>query len=79
MGFKGEKVIIFWSQYLYAPDYTYVVKYYMSRRLCAVTLPATRVDKTDNLPIGISETLHMAQIIMFFTSFDVFILPLEKN
>ena len=27
MGFNGEKVIIFWSQPLYALDYTYVVWY----------------------------------------------------
>ena len=36
MGFNGEKVIIFWSQSLYAPDYTYVVRgfkrYFFSQR-----------------------------------------------
>ena len=47
--------------------------------VCAVTLPATGVDKTNNLPIGITETLHMPQLIMVFTSFDAFILPLEKT
>ena len=36
-----------------------------------VTLPATGVDETDNLPIGITKTLHMPQFIMVFTSFDV--------
>ena len=43
------------------------------------TLPATGVDKTDYLPIGICETLHMPELIMVFTSFDAFILPLEKS
>ena len=38
MGSNGEKVIIFWSQYLYAPDYTYVVfgfkgSFFMQRKL----------------------------------------------
>jgi hypothetical protein len=47
--------------------------------VCAVALPATGVDKTDNLPIGITETLHMPRLIMVFTSFDAFILPLEKS
>ena len=47
--------------------------------LCAVTLPATGMDKTDNLPIGINETIHMPQLIMLFTSFDDFILPLENT
>ena len=47
--------------------------------VCAVTLPETGVDKTDNLPIGITETLHMPRFIMVFTSFDAFILPLEKS
>jgi hypothetical protein len=32
----------------------------------AVTLPATGVDKTDNLPIHITETLHMPVLIMVF-------------
>ena len=50
-----------------------------TRLVCDVTLPATGVDKTDNLPIGISETLHMPRLVMFFTSFDAFILPLEKS
>jgi hypothetical protein len=27
--------------------------------VCDVMLPATGVDKTDNLPIGITETLHI--------------------
>ena len=39
----------------------------------------TGVDKTDNLPIGITETLHVPRLIMVFTSFDAVILPLEKN
>ena len=43
----------------------------------AVTLPATGVDKTDNLPSGITEILHMPQLIMVFTSFDAFILPFK--
>jgi hypothetical protein len=47
--------------------------------VCAFTLPATGVDKNDNLSIGITETLHMTQLIMVFTSFDAFILPLEKK
>ena len=47
--------------------------------VCDVPLPATGVDKTDNLSIGITETLHMPQLIMVFTSFDAFILPLEKT
>ena len=37
------------------------------------------VDKTDNLPIGITENLHLPRLIMVFTSFDAFILPLEKS
>ena len=45
--------------------------------VCDVTLPAG-VDKTDNLPIGITETLHMPQIIMVFTSFDAYP-PLGKK
>ena len=49
------------------------------RLVCDVTLPATGVDQTDNLPISITETLHMPRLIMVFTSFDAFILPLEKN
>ena len=47
--------------------------------ICDVTLPSTGVDKTDNLPIGITETLHKHRFIMVFTSFDAFILPLEKS
>ena len=47
--------------------------------VCDVTLSATGADKTDNLPIGITETLHMPRFIMIFTSFDAFILPLEKS
>ena len=47
--------------------------------VCDVTLPATGVDKTDNLPIGITENLHMPRRIMVFTSFDAVILPLEKK
>ena len=47
--------------------------------VCDVMLPATGVDKTDNLPIGKTETLNMPQLIMVFTSFDAFILPLEKT
>ena len=46
--------------------------------VCAVMLPVTGVDKTDNLPIGITKTLHMPKFIMVFTSFDAFILPLEN-
>ena len=46
--------------------------------VCAVTLPATDVDKTDNFPIAITETLLMPKFIMVFTSFDAFIVPLEK-
>ena len=47
--------------------------------VCAVTLPATGVDKTDNLPIGITEALHMPRFIMVFSPFDAFILPLVKS
>ena len=48
--------------------------------VCDVTLPATGVDKTDNLPIGITETiLHMPQLIIVFTSFYGFILALKKS
>ena len=54
-----------------------------TRLVSDVTLPATGVDKTDNLPcnlpIGITETLHMPRFIMVFTSFDAFIIPLEKS
>ena len=50
-----------------------------TRPVLDVTLPATGVDKTDNLPIGITDTLHMPQFKMVFTSFDAFILPLEKT
>ncbi|CAL8350086.1 unnamed protein product [Boreogadus saida] len=49
-----------------------------TRLVCDVTLPATGVEKTDNLPIGITETLHVPRFIMVFTSFDAFILSLEK-
>jgi hypothetical protein len=37
------------------------------------------VDKTDNLPIVITENLHMARFIMVITSLDAVILPLEKS
>ena len=47
--------------------------------VCDVTLPATGVDKTDKLTIGIIENLHMPRLIMVFTSFDTVILPLEKS
>ena len=47
--------------------------------ICDVMLPATGADKTDNLPIGITETLHMPRLIMVFISFDAFILPLGKS
>ena len=50
-----------------------------TRLVCDVTLPATGVDKADNLPIGITEILHMPQLVMVFTSFDGFIVPLEKT
>ena len=50
-----------------------------TRLVCDVTLPATGVDKTDNLPICISEILHMPRLIMVFPSFDAFILPLETS
>ena len=50
-----------------------------TRPVLDVTLPATGVDKTDNLPIGITETVHMPRLIMVFTSFDAVILPLEKG
>ena len=43
--------------------------------VCAVTLPATGVDKTANLPTGITETPHMPKLIMVVTSLDAFILP----
>ena len=43
----------------------------MRKATCNVTLPATGVDKT--------EILQMPRLIMFFTSFDAFILPLEKS
>ena len=47
---------------------------------CLVTpLPATGVDKTDNLPIGINKTLHMPRLIVVFTSFYAFILALKKS
>ena len=47
--------------------------------LCAVTLPATGADKTDNLPIGITENRHMSRLIRVFPSFDYFFLPLKKS
>ena len=47
--------------------------------VCDVTLPATGVDKTDNLQGAITENLHMPQLIMVFISFDAVILPLEKK
>ena len=46
---------------------------------CDITLPATGVDKADNLPIAITLKLHMPRFIMVFTSFDAVILPLEKS
>ena len=49
------------------------------RLVCDVTLPATGVDKTDNLPICITETLHMPRLIVVFTSFYAFILALKKS
>ena len=108
MGYNREKVIILWSQSLYAPDYTYMwfvnlndnfscqefdhllcncsVKGCRENAIrkttclvCDVSLPATGVDKNDNLPIGITDTLHMPRLIMVFTSFEAFILPLEKS
>ena len=50
-----------------------------TRLVCDVMLPATCVDKTDSLPIGITANLHMPRLIMVFTSFDAVILPLEKS
>ena len=50
-----------------------------TRLVCDVTLTATGVDKTDNLPIDITENLHMPRLIMVFTSFVAVILPLEKS
>ena len=50
-----------------------------TRLVCDVTLPETGVDKTDNLPIGITENIHMPRHIMVFTSFYAVILPLEKS
>ena len=47
--------------------------------VCDVTLAATGVDKTDNLPISTTDNLHMPRLMMVFTSFDAVILPLEKN
>ena len=47
--------------------------------VCDVRLLATGVYKTDNRPIGITETIHMPRLIMVFTSFDAFILTLEKS
>ena len=47
--------------------------------VCAVTLPVTGGDKTNNLHTGITETLHMPWLIMVFTSFDAVILPLERS
>ena len=38
-----------------------------------------RLDKADNLPIGITQTRHMPRLIMVFTSFDAVILPMEKS
>ena len=32
--------------------------------ICDVKLSATGMDKIDNLPIGMTETLHMPQLIM---------------
>jgi hypothetical protein len=37
------------------------------------------VDKTDNLPIGITETLHMPRLIIVFTSFDALSSPWKKS
>ena len=42
--------------------------------VCDVTLPG--VDKADNLPIGITETLHMPRIIMVYNGCYP---PLEKK
>ena len=93
MVYNGEKVIIFWSQSFYAPDYTYVVCGFKLKKkscqefdrllcncsvkgcrentmrqttclICDVMLPVTGVDKNDNLSIGITETLHVPQLIM---------------
>ena len=47
--------------------------------VCAIPLPATGVDKTDNLPIGITETLHMPRLIVLFISFYAFILALKNS
>ena len=47
--------------------------------VCDVTLPATGVDKSDNLTIGITETRHMPRLMMVFTSFDAVILHLENS
>ena len=47
---------------------------------CLVTpLPVTGVDQTDNLPIGITKTLHMPRLIVVFNSFYAFILALKKS
>ena len=53
----------------------------MSKTTCLVCdiTPATGVDKTDNLPICITENLHMPRLIMVFTSLDAVILPLKKS
>jgi hypothetical protein len=50
-----------------------------ARLVCDVMLPATGVDKTDNLSICITENRHMPRLIMVFNTFDAVILPLEKG
>ena len=39
-----------------------------TRLVCDVTLPATGVEKTDNLPIGITETLHKGSEVLHTVS-----------
>ena len=49
-----------------------------TRLVCDVTLPATGMDKTDNLPLDITETLHMPRLIMVFTSSMLLSSPWKK-
>ena len=37
------------------------------------------MDNTNNLSIGVSKALHMARLVVVFTSFNAIILPLEES
>ena len=52
-----------------------------TRLVCDVTLPATGADKTDHLPIGITETLHIFHLFRSFYPMDLwkFYRPLGKK